>query len=121
MRADRPLRGRILHRRVDDVTLTVSIMMADPRHGEGQAVFVTALRCEVKKIVRAEQEVSTTCIAGVGMEDVAGCVLVENTDAWKFFGWGSGNVIVIVVHVAPGYVIFRERDVIVEIEVGSVR
>src|SRR5262249_9061967 len=67
MRADRAFRGRVWGVRVDDVSGAVAIVVTNPRHRKGQAVFVAALRREVEVVVRAQQYVTPARITGIGV------------------------------------------------------
>jgi len=44
---------------IDEVALRVAVVMADPGHGEGQAVFVAALGDEIEEVVGADQNVQS--------------------------------------------------------------
>jgi hypothetical protein len=47
-------------------------MMADPRHGEGEAILIAAI------IVRAETRFCAPGIGGIRVENVSNFVFVEN-------------------------------------------
>src|SRR6267154_1774080 len=48
------IRGPIWPRRIDQVTITVPVMVANPGHRESQTVFVATFGDEVEVIVRAD-------------------------------------------------------------------
>ena len=63
---------------IDEVALGVAIMMANPGHCVGQAVFIAAVGHHVEDIVNAEQDIEPARVTRIGVEEVAGGVLVED-------------------------------------------
>ena len=53
-------------------------MMADPRHGEGEAILIAAFGTKVEIIVRAETRFCAPGIGGIRVENVSNFVFVEN-------------------------------------------
>lgn len=56
----------------------IAIMMADPRHGEGEAILIAAFGNKVEIIVRAETRFCAPGIGGIRVENVSNFVFVEN-------------------------------------------
>ena len=57
---------------ISQVAALIAIMMADPRHGEGEAILIAAI------IVRAETRFCAPGIGGIRVENVSNFVFVEN-------------------------------------------
>src|SRR5258708_16375289 len=93
-------------------------MMSDPRHGEGQAVFVAALGDEIEEVIRADQNIQSPRIAGIGMKDFARRILGEDAGTRTFFAGELAHGVV-VVDLAAGPLLRREGNVIVEIEIAA--
>jgi hypothetical protein len=53
-RADNLCWLNIARRRIDEIALVVSVVVANPGHGMGQAVFIAALRRVVKEVIGAD-------------------------------------------------------------------
>jgi hypothetical protein len=51
--------------RIYEIAFRIAIMMADPGHGEGQAIFVAALGDEIEEVIRADQNIQSPRIAGL--------------------------------------------------------
>jgi len=58
------------------------------RHGG----FVAAFGHAVEEGVRAKQLLEATAVGGIGMEDVAGSVFVEDAQAGSFVAGKSGGI-----------------------------
>src|SRR2546427_5497016 len=114
------LRSDVVRLRIDDVVVVVPIVVTDPRHREGEALLVAALRHEVEVVVRAEQEVAAAGVGRVGVEDVAGRVLVEDARARGLRLARVLPLLVVVIGVALRDVFLRERHAIVAVEVVPV-
>ena len=61
--------------------LFVFIVMPHPVH---DFVFVAALGREIEVVVGADQDVEAAGVGGVGVEDVAGFVAIEDAQALEF-------------------------------------
>src|SRR5207253_2893029 len=71
--------GPVPPRRVDEAVVVIPVVVPYPvGQVEGGTGLVATLRREVEVVVRAEQDVAPARVAGIGMEDVAGLVLVEH-------------------------------------------
>jgi hypothetical protein len=57
------------------VAALIAIMMADPRHGEGEAILIAAFG---NKVERAETRFCAPGIGGIRVENVSNFVFVEN-------------------------------------------
>ncbi len=58
--------------------VVVAVVVADPGHAPCEAGFVAAFGGHVEEIVGAEKNVQAACVGGVGVEDFAGGVFVED-------------------------------------------
>src|SRR5229473_5306277 len=94
--------------------------MAKPRHGKSQSVFVAAFGHEVEIVVSAYGRLGAACISGVCVKDISVLGLVENADSRSLLAWEFTHVIV-VVHASTREFVFRERHVIVTVEIVRVR
>jgi hypothetical protein len=63
---------------ISQVAALIAIMMADPRHGEGEAILIAAFGNKVEIIVRAEIRFCAPGIGGIRVENVSNFVFVEN-------------------------------------------
>jgi len=54
--------------------------MADPGHGEVEAILVAAIGCEVEQVVGVHHHFDAAAERRVGMEDLARIVLPEGAD-----------------------------------------
>src|ERR1700687_3825152 len=115
-RRSRALRGRILCLWIDDVALSVFVVMSNPRHAEGQTIFVPAFRREVEEVIRPDQNVEPTPVGGIGMEEIATGILIKEARARSFLVPKS-NVVVVVGDLTLRHLFLGERHVIVAIEV----
>src|SRR5258708_1025872 len=101
------------------VLVSVPIVVANPSHREGYSVFVTALRHEIEVTVGADQKLRSTCVAGIGVEDVTGLVLIEHADAGGFLAWEPAGIVIVIV--AIRHFLVRERHAIVVVDVAPIR
>ena len=108
-RGIRALRGGVELRRIDEIILTVPIMVANPCHRKGQAAFVAALWRQVEKVVRAHQNIKPARVSGIGVKDFASLVLAEYTGSRRFLAGQSTQVFVVVVHLSLGHIVLHER------------
>jgi hypothetical protein len=53
------------------------------------------------------------------VEDFAGCVFAEDTEAGSFFAW-KFSLVIVVADLSIGYLVFGERDLEIEVEIGGV-
>jgi hypothetical protein len=60
------------------VAVFVAVVMADPGHGARESGFVAAFGGHIDEVVRAQEDVEAAGVGGVGVEDFAGFVFVEN-------------------------------------------
>jgi hypothetical protein len=56
----------------------VTVVVANPGHGVREAAFVAAFGSHVEEVVGAEKNVQAAGVGGIGMEDFAGGVFVED-------------------------------------------
>src|SRR5580704_10967924 len=103
---------------VDFVGVGVFVVVAEPGHFVLEAVFVAAFGSEVHPVVGADLEISSACVAGIGVEDVARLVLVEDAGARTFFTRELLHGVVVIDYVL-GQFLFRRRDLIVVVEVAA--
>src|SRR5882762_3423570 len=94
-RRSRALRGHILCLWIDDVTLSVFVVMSNPRHAEDQAILVATLRHQVEDVIRAQQDVKPASVSGVGVEDVVAAILVKDTSARSLLSPELDGVVVV--------------------------
>lgn len=88
-------------------------MMPHPIH---DLVFIAALGRQVEVVVGADQDVEATGIGGVGVEDVAGFVAIEDAQAWEFAFGGVGFFVVVGGYSGGGVFGFKaDTEVIVEV------
>src|SRR5260370_11705802 len=69
---------------VDLVACVVLVVMPDPSHPVLQALFIAPLGRKVQPVVRADENVQPASVARIGMEDIAGRILVEHARAGSF-------------------------------------
>ena len=65
---------------VCQVAGVVAIMMAEPGHREAQAIFVAAFGNIVEIVVRVHRAFGSASVGGIGVEDVAIFVFVEDAE-----------------------------------------
>src|SRR5262249_12928162 len=82
--------------------------------------LVAALRHEIEEEVAAQKRLGPAREGGIGVEDVAGRILVEDTDTRRFLAREAVRTVVIV-DVALGEIFRRERYVKVVVEVAAMR
>ena len=87
--------------RIYEIAFRIAIVMADPGHGEGQAVFVAAFGDEIEKVIRTDQNIQSPRIAGIGMKDFARRILGEDAGSRSLFA-GELALGVVVVDLAAG-------------------
>ena len=97
--------------------LVVFIMMAHPVH---DFVFIAALGRQVEVVVGADQDVEAAGVGGVGVEDVAGFVAIEDAQAGEF-AFGGVGFFVVVGGFSSGGVFGFEADAEVVVEVAAFR
>ena len=51
--------------RIDKVSAVIFVVMANPRHGVGQSVFVASFRHKIKEVISAYQDVESTRIGRI--------------------------------------------------------
>src|SRR5271167_1173450 len=106
---------------VDEAPGTVPVVMTDPI---GQSVvwagFVAAFGGEIENHIGAEQLLRAAPVGGISVKDVAGFVLVEDAAAGEFLHLHVAHLEV-VVNLALGKLVLRERHVVVVVEVASKR
>src|SRR5271170_2430279 len=112
------LRLLVLLRRVYEIAFRIAIMVAHPRHGERQAVFVAALGDEIEKVVRPHQNIQSSRIAGIRMKDLARRIPGEDAGSRALF---AGELFrgVVVVDLTAGLLLRCEGNVVVEIEIAA--
>ena len=70
-------------------------MVTNPRHREGQAIFVSAFWHEIEIIVGADQKFRATRVGRIGVENISGTILGENAYTRCFFaGELAGSIVV---------------------------
>src|SRR5262249_49253685 len=106
--------------RIGEVTIGVTVVMANPGHGEGQIVFAAALGNQVQVAVRIETGFGAAGVSGISVENIAVLVFVENADAGSL-STGKFRHVEVVVHLALRQLFLGERRVVVVIEVGLIR
>src|SRR5258706_14941310 len=74
--------------------IAVRIVMANPGHRERKAVLVTTLRREDQIVIRPELIFASTRVARIGVEDLAGLILEENTGSGKLLAQKGPEIIV---------------------------
>src|SRR5947209_1079796 len=74
----------------------VTVVVAHPRHGEGEPFFTATLRCQIEEVVYAEQAVEPPGVSRVGVIDPARRLL-EQTGPWSFIG-REHLFLVVVIH-----------------------
>src|SRR5580704_9310899 len=117
----RLLRRNISAGRIDETASAILVVVAYPvPHREVRPGLVAALRRDVEIHVRAEHFLVPAAVTGVGMEDVAVRVFVEDAHARELLDQCVGHAIV-VENLARRKFFRRERNVIIEIEVALVR
>src|SRR5580700_169127 len=80
----RGLRRDIAARPIDKAASTIFVVMPNPvSESEVRPGLVASLRCDVEIHIRAQHFLVATAITGVGMEDVAVCIFVEDAHAGK--------------------------------------
>src|SRR6516225_2927848 len=67
-----------------DRLVVVLVVVAHPGLAEGQGILIAPLRYQVEIVVADVQHVDSARVAGVGVEDLAAVVLVEDADAVGF-------------------------------------
>jgi len=97
--------------------LFVFIMMPHPIH---DLVFIAALGREVEVVVGADEDVEAAGVGGVGVEDVAGFVAIEDAQAGKF-AFGGVGFFVVVGGCSGSDVFGFEADAEVVVEVAALR
>src|SRR6185369_997463 len=99
-------------------SMGVAVMMADPGHRVGQPVFVAPFRREVQEVVGADQDVEAAGVGGVGVEDFAGFILIENASARGLLARKLHYLVVVIdLVLVLGFLFLRKRNVVVEVEV----
>src|SRR5882724_3287819 len=92
---------------IGQVAGLIAIMVAEPGHRERQGVFIAAFGNEVEVVVRVDRVLAAASVRGIGMEDVAILVLVEDADAGRFCT-GELHEIVVVFDFAFGQLLRSE-------------
>ena len=100
--------------------IVVPIVVANPVREVAVDGFVASFRRDVKEGVAAQEHLAATRERRVGVEDLAGFVLVEHAAARHFVDH-LGAVAVVVGGLAGGDLLGRERHVEVVVEVIAVR
>src|SRR5262249_1976807 len=108
-------------RRANSFDGGLPVVFVVPAHPEGApAALVTALRHEVQIIVVRAEEVDAASVSRIGMEYVACIVPGEDADALTLGHPGRHPAEIVYGAPATDFIL-RERDAIVEIEIGRVR
>src|SRR5882762_3450941 len=94
--------------------------MSNPRHAEGQTIFVSAFRRKVEEVVSPDQNVEPACVGGIGMEGISASALIEDACTWSFLAPKLDHVVV-VWDFPFRHLLLGERDVVVAIEVAPER
>jgi hypothetical protein len=94
--------------------------MTEPGHGKRQSVFVAAFGHEVEIVVSVDSRLGAARISRVCVKDISVLVLVEQADSRSLLAWEFAHVVV-VVHAPTREFVFRERHVIVTVEIIRVR
>src|SRR5208282_6742295 len=79
----RSLRLLVRGLRIDDGAV-IAIMVTNPGHPVGKTFLIAALGGDVEEVVGADQDVETAAVGRIGVEDVAGRILVEHAGAGSF-------------------------------------
>src|ERR1700687_3965203 len=85
-----------------------------------QPLFVAPLWRKVQPVVRPDEYVQPASVARIGVEDVAGPILVEHARAGPFPAWVFLQAVV-VIHLTFLQLLLRRRYVVVVVEVGGIR
>src|SRR5579884_3560911 len=105
----RTLRLLVLRFRIED-GVVVPVVVPDPGHRPGEAVFIAPLWGEIEEIVSADQDIEAAPIGRIGVKHVAGGVLVEHAGAGTLLARKLVDDLVIVHHLAAGLLVRRNRD-----------
>src|SRR6267378_7351706 len=65
--------------------------MANPCHREGQAILIPAFGNEVEIVISVDNVFGPASVGGIGMENVAVLIRVENTDSRRFDSGARGR------------------------------
>ena len=98
----------------------IAIVMAEPRHREAQAVFIAAFRNTVEIVVGVHRGLGAARVGGIGVEDIAVFVLVEDADSRRFLA-GEFRELKVELDLAFGKSFGSEGDAIVAVEITFVR
>src|SRR5258708_6040065 len=113
--------GRLVRIHEIEIVAIIPVMMPYPvRHSEMGTGLVAALGCQVQAHVCADQLFVPPAVSRIGMENVAGHVLVEHTYAGYFLVFDLLHFVV-AVGLALRDFLFRERYVIIVVEVAAAR
>src|SRR5579875_505923 len=98
--------------------MAVLVVAAQPFHGEFEAALVAAPGHEIEVVISAVEHVEAPRIAGIGVEHLAGLVLVEDADPGHLRHRARPKLIV-VIGPARGDLLRRERHLVIEIEIAA--
>ena len=62
---------------IHGIAVVVTVVVANPGHGESQVIFITAFGREVQKVIGADKDVEAPRIRRIGMEYLAFLVFRE--------------------------------------------
>src|SRR6202171_4326659 len=108
------LRGRVRLGRVDELAVTVLVVVANPRHGIRQPIFVAPFWRKAQPVVRPDQRVEPAAVTRIRVEYAAGPVVVEHAHTGPFF---ARKLLpdVVVVHLPFHHLLLGERHVVVAV------
>src|SRR5262249_40745826 len=101
------------------MAVLVTVMMAKPCHGEGQAIFITACGNIVQIVVRVDCALAPASVGGIRVEDLAIPIFVKDADA-RSFRTGKFGEFAVVFDFAAADLVRCEGNVVVVIEVSVV-
>src|SRR6516165_5372094 len=99
----------------------IPIVMPDPRHPVRQSFFIPALWCQVQEVIGPNQNIQSSCIRRVGVENFTTGILVEHAGARTLFPPELPLHFEVIERVALLQLFLGERNMIVEIEIAPRR
>src|SRR5439155_19583210 len=70
---------------VHNIMAGVFVVVLDPGHAEGEALFVAPFRRDIEEVVRADVDVQAARESGVGVKNVPAFVFIKSAEAGSFF------------------------------------